>query len=138
MLNFVIVKKAIVILLLVLYSASTIGATIHMHYCMNQFAGWSFKAAKKEKCAKCGMTNTGCCKDEKKEIKLSIDQQMASHQVLNHHYTIIKDPSSFLICNKDHFTFQNSKASKLRITYLHAPPLLLRQHTQATLSQFLI
>jgi hypothetical protein len=71
-------KKGIVILLLLIYSVSTIGATINMHYCMNQFAGWSLTSEKKEKCAKCGMRNTGCCKDEKKQIKLTLDQQKSS------------------------------------------------------------
>ena len=71
-------KKLIVILLLFFYSAATIGATVNMHYCMNKFAGYSLSTIKKDKCSKCGMNNSkknSCCKDEKKQIKLSDDQQ---------------------------------------------------------------
>ncbi len=82
-------KKVIVILLLALYSAATIGATINMHYCMNKFAGYSFKEIKKDKCPKCGMKNTGCCKDEKKQIKLTADQQKTDFNIGEHFQSII-------------------------------------------------
>jgi hypothetical protein len=126
-------KKAIVILLMVLYSASTIGATINMHYCMNKFAGWSLISKKKDKCPKCGMTNTGCCKDEKKQIKLSLDQQKSEYNHINY--------DRFLVVST--VTFYNANASCIKIvkhnfTYLHGPPILLGQDTQATLSTFLI
>jgi hypothetical protein len=78
-------KKAIVILLLVLYSASTIGATINMHYCMNKFAGYSFKEVKKDKCPKCGMKNTGCCKDKKKQINQKYGSELVEEKSYKHH-----------------------------------------------------
>ena len=34
---------------------------------MNKFADWSLFGGKKNKCAKCGMSNNGCCKDEIKQ-----------------------------------------------------------------------
>ena len=76
-------KKVLLILLIVLYSASTIGATINMHYCMNKFAGWSLLSAKKDKCSKCGMTGSKCCKDESKQIKITADQQITDGTFLN-------------------------------------------------------
>jgi fatty-acid desaturase len=34
-------KRAFVIFLLTTYSISAIGVSIHLHYCMDRFAGWS-------------------------------------------------------------------------------------------------
>jgi hypothetical protein len=71
------VKKIVAILLLVIYGCTSLGATIHMHYCMNEFAGWNLWHGDKEKeCGKCGMKEKkgGCCKDEHKQLKLSADQ----------------------------------------------------------------
>lgn len=126
-------KKAIVILLLVLYSASTIGATINMHYCMNKFASISLSTDKKDKCPKCGMRNTGCCKDEKKQIKLSLDQQKAEYnQSVNNQAVVLTITNS--ICFKNHFV----AIEKNKQAYLHAPPLILNNNPQAFFSTFLI
>jgi hypothetical protein len=127
------VKKVVVILLLVMYSASTIGATINMHYCMNKFAGFSFKEVKKDKCPKCGMKNTGCCKDEKKQIKLTLDQQKATFNhslscqpiALSYSFQILATP---LIA-----TFQ-----KQGWVSTHAPPLISHINVQAYFATFLI
>ena len=105
-----------------------------MHYCMDKFAGFSFSSSKKEKCAKCGMTNTGCCKDEKKQIKLSSDQQKSECNQNNNLIvpTILK---SFLIYNNTYsIVFKN----KQTIAYLHLPPLILCKNKQALFSNFLI
>ncbi len=70
-------KKIVAILLLVIYGSTSVGATIHMHYCMNEFVGWNLWHSDKEnECSKCGMKEKkgGCCKDEHKQLKLSADQ----------------------------------------------------------------
>ena len=70
-------KKIVAIFLLVTYGSTSVGATIHMHYCMNEFIGWNLWHSDKENvCGKCGMKNKkgGCCKDEHKQLKLSADQ----------------------------------------------------------------
>ncbi len=70
-------KKIVVILLLVIYGSTSLGATIHMHYCMNEFVGWNlWHGDQKNKCGKCGMKEKkgGCCKEEQKQLKLSTDQ----------------------------------------------------------------
>ncbi|MEY4279182.1 MAG: hypothetical protein RL377_1186 [Bacteroidota bacterium] len=127
------VKKILVILLLVMYSASTMGATIHVHYCMNKIAGWSFSSEKKDKCARCGMKNTGCCKDEQKQLKVASEQQKSSFNAnLNFQ---VASPFSF-------FSEFNTNAAicinKFPIANLHAPPLLLKKHHPAFLACFLI
>ena len=55
------------------------GATVHLHYCMNEFVGWSLIQNKNEECGKCGMKekDNGCCKDEHKFIKNNSDQKTA-------------------------------------------------------------
>lgn len=126
-------KKVVVILLLVMYSASTIGATINMHYCMNKFAGFSFKEVKKDKCPKCGMKNTGCCKDEKKQIKLTLDQQKAAYQA-NYIFQPIVLANAFQISVTPLVaTFQ-----KKGWISTHAPPLLSHINVQAYFATFLI
>lgn len=74
-------KRILVILLLIIYSASTINATVHLHYCMNRFVGWSFLESKEEhKCGKCGMmgSNNGCCNEKHLTIDLDVDQKTPS------------------------------------------------------------
>jgi len=129
----VLVKKAIVILLLVLYSASTIGATINMHYCMNKLASWSLSTEKKEKCPNCGMSNTGCCKDEKKQIKLSLDQQKAEYNQNNDTCTVVL-MNRTSVFHAQHF----DSIAKQNFAYLHAPPLILNKNPQAFFATFLI
>jgi hypothetical protein len=74
------VKKTAVIFLLLMYGSSTMGATIHLHYCMNDFVGWSLWHSKDDKCGKCGMKEKkgGCCKDEHKQIKLKTVHQKST------------------------------------------------------------
>lgn len=78
--NFDLMKKTVVILLMLIYGFATMGATVHLHYCMNEFVGWSLLGSKGNKCGKCGMgekDKEGCCKDEHKQFKLKTDHQHA-------------------------------------------------------------
>ena len=53
--------------------AGAMGATIHMHYCMGDFAGVSLISHEEHKCGKCGMvkktTPNGCCEDVHKTFR---------------------------------------------------------------------
>lgn len=74
-------KKIVVILLLLIYGSATMGATIHMHYCMNELVGWSLWHGEKDnECGKCGMKEKkgGCCKDEHKQVKLKTEHQKSA------------------------------------------------------------
>ena len=104
-----------------------------MHYCMNKFADWSLFGEKKAKCAKCGMDNKGCCKDEIKQIKLSLDQQKSEYvqNVKFNIVTILKSPFSFP-------AQKITSINKQIVAYLHSPPLLLQKDLQAFYSIFLI
>lgn len=65
---------------MLIYGAATVGATVHLHYCMNELVGWSLWHSEKEECGRCGMKEgkTGCCKDEHKQFKLKTDHQKAA------------------------------------------------------------
>ncbi len=71
-------KKIVAIFFLMIYSFTTVGATVHMHYCMNKLISKSLYHSKEKSCKKCGMDKSatkGCCKDEHKFIKLEREHQ---------------------------------------------------------------
>ncbi|GAA4340821.1 hypothetical protein GCM10023184_38790 [Flaviaesturariibacter amylovorans] len=60
---------------------STVGATVHVHYCMDRVAGWGFSSPEDKACNQCGMdteASKDCCKDTKAEVKLKADQKQFS------------------------------------------------------------
>ena len=74
-------KKTVVILSMLIYGFATMGATVHIHYCMNELVGWSLLRDEDNKCGRCGMAEEdkdGCCKDERKHFKLKVDHQQAN------------------------------------------------------------
>jgi hypothetical protein len=73
-------RKFFLTILAFVYITSSIGATIHMHYCMGKLANWDIGQNISKTCGKCGMDkadekNNGCCKDEKKFVKNIADQK---------------------------------------------------------------
>lgn len=75
-------KKAIVVILSVLYLTTSGGAVVNLHYCMGKLTGWSLGHDKSDICAKCGMKKSGknnndCCRDEHKFLRNSSDQKTA-------------------------------------------------------------
>lgn len=86
-------KKLVILLVLLVYSAATMGATVHLHYCMDKLVGWSLLHDEKDnKCGNCGMTEKkgGCCKDEHKQIKIEADQQKGD---VSQHIQLIAAPA---------------------------------------------
>lgn len=71
-------KKIVAIFFLITYGFTNVGATVHLHYCMDKFVGANLWHSEDNKCGKCGMTEKskkGCCKDEHKQIKIEKAQQ---------------------------------------------------------------
>ena len=64
------------------YGVTTIGATVHLHFCMDKFVGWDFSHNAGLKCKKCGMNETStkksCCKDELKQLKIDTTHQKST------------------------------------------------------------
>ena len=69
-------KKLFTLLLAVVYLGSSVGATLHVHYCMDKLVNWTLND-EGDKCKNCGMEKDGgCCRDENKLIKSSSDQSI--------------------------------------------------------------
>ncbi|MBI2730617.1 MAG: hypothetical protein HYX40_07695 [Sphingobacteriales bacterium] len=97
-------RKFILSLVAVLYIASSSGAVMHLHYCMNKLIGWELWESKSEKnkCSKCGMSKSGkkkiCCKDENKFVKITKDQKAISGTIN------LSRPVLNLIANRSHYS----------------------------------
>ena len=78
-------KKFIVAILAILYLGTSVGATVHLHYCMGKLVDWSLWNNSSSKCSNCGMENShvasddGCCKDEYKVFKNDKDQKLTQN-----------------------------------------------------------
>lgn len=76
-------KKLFVLILAFVHFGASAGVTMHMHYCMGKAYGWELTQQKGKACGKCGMAKNekknkkGCCKDEQKLVKSTIDQKTA-------------------------------------------------------------
>ena len=83
-------KKFLVTILAFVYLTSTVGATVHLHYCMDKLVAWGLGQEKSNKstCQYCGMSKSpankhcgkeikGCCKDDQKQVKLENDQKLS-------------------------------------------------------------
>ena len=81
-------KRFIVAILAILYLTTSVGATVHLHYCMDKLVAWDLGSKENNiACPYCGMAKTsiadehcasdskGCCKDEQKHVKIEKDQK---------------------------------------------------------------
>lgn len=112
-------KKTVVILLLLIYGSASMGATVHLHYCMNKLVGWSLWDSDEEECGRCGMKEdkTGCCKDEHKHFKLKADHQKAAGAAL-----VNFDLTPVTIIPTPVFNFQAFVKGTESYSACHAPP----------------
>ena len=109
-------KKILVSILAVFYLASSVGATVHLHYCMDKFINWSLLKGG-EKCNKCGMEKDGgCCKDENKFVKNNIDQKVAESSFQLIQMAAVASPT-FIHTTEYYVTSITQKNS-----FDHAPP----------------
>ena len=79
-------KKVLTTILAFVYLATSMGATIHLHYCMGKLTSWGLIDHESKNCAQCGMVKQSsasqsltakmdCCKDEHKQIKTDNEQK---------------------------------------------------------------
>ena len=82
-------KKVLTTILAFVYLSTSMGATIHLHYCMGKLVSWGLINHDSRNCGICGMpkkadnkhcisAKMGCCKDELKQVKTSDDQKIVS------------------------------------------------------------
>lgn len=115
-------KRLLVLILALVYMGTTTGATMHMHFCMGQLAGWSLWSKDEgTTCGRCGMEKTtqsdGCCSDEAQWFKIKDDQKAA---VVAYDFTPVPHAESILHVLAEHHMFFTERAS-LR-PQSHAPP----------------
>lgn len=112
-------KKVIVSILAVLYLCSSVGATVHLHYCMEKLVNWSLTDKDSDQCDKCGMQKDGgCCKDEHKFVKNSLDQKAAESAVQLMQIIATATPATF---NNISELYPPSITENYPIS--HAPPI---------------
>ena len=81
-------KKVLVTILALVYLTTSIGATVHLHFCMDRLVALEFgsEKTKSKACPYCGMVKTavdthcgkqakGCCHDEHRQVKAEKDQK---------------------------------------------------------------
>lgn len=121
---------------MLIYGPATMGATVHLHYCMNEFVGWNLFEMDDEKCGKCGMIETddgGCCKDEHKHYKLKVDHQKAGAA----NFINIIAPAELPILIID-ANIHSSITSSKQYPTSHAPPNLYKLRLHLLHCTFLI
>ena len=73
-------KKLAASILLLVYFTVTTGFVVSVHYCMNKVDSIQLGDTSSESCGKCGMhieDSDGCCKNDVKVVKMSVDQSYA-------------------------------------------------------------
>ena len=106
-----------------IYGVTTVGATVHLHFCMDKFIGWDLSQTQNTTCSKCGMkesgTKKGCCKDEVKQLKINTDHQKSSAAVF---LNVVSSPVINIYPSIFQFTrvVFDEKANKTN----YSPPLL--------------
>jgi hypothetical protein len=79
-------KKVFATILAVVYLSTSMGATVHLHYCMGKLFSWSLTDKDSKNCGQCGMPKSsmgghctsfkdGCCKDKHAHVQLDKDQK---------------------------------------------------------------
>jgi hypothetical protein len=131
------VKKIVVFLLLISYTFSAIGATMHLHFCMDKFVGTNLFHHKNEACGKCGMkeeaTKKGCCKDEEQKIKITDEHQKS----ITENY--IGFVFNFIYSQPIYISFiLHTFSTTLISTTFHPPPDIAYQSFQVLYGTFLI
>ena len=105
------------------YGITTVGASVHLHFCMNKFISFNFTETENKTCGKCGMkesaTKKGCCKDEVKQLKIDNDHQKSTDAsfIKIFQVTTIKYSSSLLEFNAVVFNLNVNAIN-------YSPPLL--------------
>jgi len=100
-------KKFFATILAVVYLSTSMGATIHLHYCMGKLFSWSLTDKDSKNCGQCGMPKgkmsghcpslkDGCCKDKHTHVQLDKDQKTTetAYQFLQLPFTILPNATA--------------------------------------------
>ena len=111
-------KKLIILIIAVLYMGAATGATVHLHYCMNELVSLRFFKKEQGKCSKCGMKESkdNCCKEEQKLLKLD-----AGHKASETAFHLFKLAPAVIYYISD-FPFTERSSITEEYPLSHAPP----------------
>ena len=108
-----------------LYMASAMGATVHVHYCMGKFMSASLRHTDEGICSKCGMKKSeqkkGCCKDEQKTFKTSDHQLAKASFDFSHSQIVVPSISHYTF-----YTYPYHAGSVKNIARTNSPPIFWR------------
>jgi len=89
-------KKVLVSILAIIYLSTSMGATVHLHYCMGRLVSWGLTDHSGRSCDFCGMQKSrpsgecmigmkDCCNEVSKQIRTDKDQKTGQEffQVVN-------------------------------------------------------
>src|SRR5258708_28019621 len=95
-------KKVFATILAIIYLSTSMGATVHLHYCMGKLFSWSLTDKDSKNCGQCGMPKSamgghclsfkdGCCKDKQAHIQIDKDQKATenAYQFITHSFIAI-------------------------------------------------
>jgi hypothetical protein len=114
-------KQIAAVCLLVIYSFNAVGATIHVHYCMNKVTCWDLSLGKARNCETCGMTKAkskGCCRDEFKCIQVKSEHQLPAITVPAPAFTMIA-----VVYPRSAYSFSDPSVVRETSPIGHAPPI---------------
>ena len=122
-------KKVLATILAFVYLSTSMGATVHLHYCMGKLASWGLIDHETKNCARCGMlkkTNAAhgvaasmnCCKDEHKQIKTDNDQKLFPSEFFK--YSVL---SQSILLNEPALQVVPAFSVSIAFPNNHAPPL---------------
>jgi hypothetical protein len=93
-------KKALASILAIIYLSTSMGATVHLHYCMGKLVGWGLMDQGNKNCHFCGMPKArpdpsnrctadakGCCHDVHKHFRNGSDQKACEPSLVFHSCT---------------------------------------------------
>jgi len=123
-------KKALATILAIIYLSTSMGATVHLHYCMGKLVEWGLIDRSGKDCAFCGMPtmrsakgcvvgSKDCCRDEYRQIKTDKDQKLSQSSI---DFIKIISPEAVLPHNTWTNPFVTSTA--LALPVIKGPPLI--------------
>ena len=112
-------KRVFAFILAVFYLTSTIGANVHLHYCMDELVNWGVVNNESVKCENCGMEKDGgCCKDEHRFLKNTTDQTVIEASLQLSPPLLIDAPLTYTHLSEQYFLSIIEKNS-----FRHPPPI---------------
>ncbi len=132
--NDLFVRRFLAFILILLYIGVSTGVAINYHYCMNKLAEVSLVMTDQhDSCSNCGTDESkdGCCSDEVRAMRISIDQNLTERISLNSSFmyvvAVLYDMQSLLLAK------EVSSESVSQFSFyppdLDRPPLFIRNCT---------